>query len=257
VAPAPVDLSALTTLAEGVGSPEGSARRRTERSTSGARARSTASARRRPRRFSRPGASCSGWRGRRGRVYVIDNVRKCVWRVDPEQRTMEVWAEGRRAPFGRRTGARSTTPAYYLTDSGGWGRDDGLIWRIRRGGAPEVSDREVRAFPNGLCLSRRLEPLHPRELPGGAVEVPILPTGPPARAAPLRPRPRRPDGWRRWKDGGFLIACYRPDAVLAGIRTRASTLRRTCADGARGADQHRVRRRDLEVASSRTSGGGT
>jgi gluconolactonase len=131
---------------------------------------------------------------------------------------MDVWAEGpSERPFRTPNwGAFDSAGTYYLTDSGGWGTHDGLVWRIRPGAAPEVWTEELRAFPNGLCLSADGSTLYILEsYPGALVEVPILPDGSAgARRLLCDLDPAVPDGVALTDDGGFLIACYRPDAVL-------------------------------------------
>jgi sugar lactone lactonase YvrE len=239
VPPAPLALSSLTTLAEGVDHPEGICTTPDGTIYVGGEAGQIY-------RVGPDGAveevlSTGGFllglaADAAGRVYAIDNVRKCVWRVDPERRTKEVWAEG---PPGRpfRTpnwGAFDDAGTYYLTDSGGWGTNDGLVWRVRRGGTPEVWSEELRAFPNGLCLSADASRLYVLEsYPGALVEVPILPDGSAgARRLLCDLDPAVPDGVAETEDGGFLIACYRPDAVLRwhpdeGLSTFAEDVRGT------------------------------
>ena len=43
--------------------------------------------------------------------------------------------------------------ALYVTDSGEWGEDDGLLFRVSRDGETTVWTDAVPAFPNGCCLS--------------------------------------------------------------------------------------------------------
>ena len=153
-----------------------------------------------------------------GRVYAIDSSAKCVWRVDPQQRSMAVWARG---PEGRpfRTpnwGAFDAAGAYYLSDSGDWGAADGCLWRLSPGGEPEVWSDASRNFPNGLALSRDGSRLYVLEsLPGALVEIGIRPDGSAGERTLLcELDPAVPDGVALAEDGGFYIACYRPDAVL-------------------------------------------
>ena len=175
MAPAPLDLSALTTLAEGVDHPEGICT--TPDGTIYVGGEAGQIYRVGPDGAAEEILSTGGFllglaADAAGRVYAIDNVRKCVWRVDPER--ADDWRCG---PKGRperpfRTpnwGAFDDAGTYYLTDSGGWGTNDGLLWRIPRGGAPEVWTEEVARLPERpLPLARRLEALRARELPGGA-----------------------------------------------------------------------------------------
>ena len=43
--------------------------------------------------------------------------------------------------------------ALYVTDSGAWGADDGLVFRVGVDGATDVWTDRVPGFPNGCCLS--------------------------------------------------------------------------------------------------------
>lgn len=234
-----VDLAALSTLAEGIDHPEGICATRDGTIYVGGEAGQVY-------RVGEGGAaeeivSVGGFllglaADAAGRIYAIDNVRKCVWRVEPRTGTAEVWAEG---PPGRpfRTpnwGAFDRSGTYYLSDSGGWGAADGLLWRIPPGGSPEPWDEDVRGFPNGLCLSADGSTLYVLEsYPGALVEVPILDDGSPGERRLLCDLdPAVPDGVAPTEDGALLIACYRPDAVLRwhpddGLQTLAEDVRGT------------------------------
>jgi gluconolactonase len=151
------------------------------------------------------------------RIYAIDNVSKCVWRIDPRTLAREVYADG--APDGRFSvpnwGAFDAAGNYYLSDSGDWGARDGLIWKVRPRGRAEVWTRETTNFPNGLAVASDGSRLYVLEsYPSALVEVPIDDDG--------SPGPRRelcglgvavPDGVALAEDGSFFIACYRPDAI--------------------------------------------
>jgi gluconolactonase len=152
-----------------------------------------------------------------GRIYAIDSGPKCVWRVDPQRRTKEVWAEG---PPGRpfttpNWGAFDAAGNYYLSDSGDWGGANGCLWRIPPGGEAELWSEDVTNFPNGLALSADGTTLYVLEsLPGALVEVPIAIDGSAGERRLLCDLdPVVPDGVALTEDGAFYIACYRPDAV--------------------------------------------
>ena len=153
-----------------------------------------------------------------GRIYAIDSVPKCVWRVDPLAQTAEVWAQGPpQRPFKTPNwGAFDAAGNYYLSDSGGWGAADGCLWRIPAGGEPEVWSEELVNFPNGLALSADGRSLYVLEsLPGALVEVPISGDGAAGRRRLLcELDPAVPDGVALTEDGAFYIACYRPDTVF-------------------------------------------
>ncbi|MFL5953301.1 MAG: SMP-30/gluconolactonase/LRE family protein [Gaiellaceae bacterium] len=152
-----------------------------------------------------------------GRIYAIDNVAKCVWRIDPTAGTKEEWASG---PPGRpfatpNWGAFDADGNYYLSDSGGWGEADGCLWRIPAGGAPEVWSEESANFPNGLAVTADGSGLYVLEsIPGALVEVPIEADGSAgARRVLCNLDPAVPDGVAFSEDGAAYIACYRPDVV--------------------------------------------
>lgn len=151
------------------------------------------------------------------RIYAIDNVAKCVWRIDPRTEARVVYADG--APEGKfhvpNWGAFDAMGNYYLSDSGDWGARNGLIWKVRPGGGAEIWTREITSFPNGLAVAADGSRLHVLEsYPSALVEVPINEDG--------SPGPRRelcamgsvvPDGVALARDGSMFICCYRPDAI--------------------------------------------
>ena len=87
-----------------------------------------------------------------GRIYAIDTVHRCVWRVEPDTGSHEVYATGPAGrPFGvPNWGAFDATGNLLLTDSGEWGAANGLIWRIRPGGKAEVWTESAIDFPEWL-----------------------------------------------------------------------------------------------------------
>jgi gluconolactonase len=170
-----------------------------------------------------------------GRIYAIDSVAQCVWRIDPAERTKEQWATG---PDGRpfatpNWGAFDAAGTYYLSDSGGWGEANGCLWRIPAGGAPEVWSEELTNFPNGLAVSPDGSSLYVLEsIPGALVEVPIEADGSAgARRVLCDLDPAVPDGVAFSEDGACYIACYRPDVVY---RWHASDGLSTVAEDPRG-----------------------
>ncbi len=103
----------------------------------------------------------------------------------------------------------------YVTDSGDWGADDGLLFRVAPGGETAVWSSEVPAFPNGCCLTAEGDALlvvesHARRV----VRVPIETEG--AAGDPVRRRRSRRVAARRHRlatDGTMFVGCYRPDLV--------------------------------------------
>lgn len=104
----------------------------------------------------------------------------------------------------------------YVTDSGEWGADDGLVFRIAPGGDTTVWTEAVPRFPNGCCLTAGGDALIVVESRGRAVmRVPIADdgtAGTPALLADLTGA--QPDGVALAEDGTMFVGCYRPDRVF-------------------------------------------
>ena len=152
------------------------------------------------------------------RIYAIDNVASCVWRIDPRTLEREVYADG--SPAGKFSvpnwGAFDTDGNYYLSDSGDWGARNGLLWKVAPGGAAAIWSPELTNFPNGLALSPDGELLYVLEsYPSALVEIPIKDDG---SAGPRRVLCEMgtsvPDGVAVATDGSLFISCYRPDAIF-------------------------------------------
>jgi sugar lactone lactonase YvrE len=152
------------------------------------------------------------------RIYAIDNVAKCVWRIDPGTGAKEVYADG--SPAGRfyvpNWGAFDDDGTYYLSDSGDWGAQNGKLWKVRPGGEAEVWSEETRNFPNGLALSEdgsRL--LLVESYPSALVELAIEADGSAgSRNVLCELGTAVPDGVAVARDGSLYIAFYRPDAIF-------------------------------------------
>jgi gluconolactonase len=152
-----------------------------------------------------------------GRIYAIDTVHRCVWRVEPDTGSLEVYASGPTGrPFGvPNWGAFDATGNMYLTDSGGWGAANGLIWRIRPGGEPEVWTESAVDFPNGCSVSPQGHCLfYVESLPGRICRIDIAADGSASERAVLCELGLAvPDGVAITDDGALVIACYRPDVI--------------------------------------------
>jgi len=103
----------------------------------------------------------------------------------------------------------------YVTDSGTWGADDGVLFAVGRDGETRVWTREVPAFPNGCCLTAEGDALLVVE--SRARRVVRLPigedgaAGPPTVVADLTGS--QPDGIALAADGTMFVGCYRPDRI--------------------------------------------
>ncbi|HET7235273.1 MAG TPA: SMP-30/gluconolactonase/LRE family protein [Actinomycetota bacterium] len=104
----------------------------------------------------------------------------------------------------------------YVTDSGEWGDDDGLVYRVAPGGGTTVWSEAVPRFPNGCCLTAEGDALLVVESRGRAVmRVPIAEdggAGAPELVADLTGA--QPDGIAMAEDGTMFVGCYRPDRIF-------------------------------------------
>jgi gluconolactonase len=103
----------------------------------------------------------------------------------------------------------------YVTDSGEWGDDDGVVYRIAPGGATEVWSEATPRFPNGCCLTAGGEALLVVESHDRAVvRVPIEDDGGAGRPEPVVDLSgSQPDGIALAEDGTMFVGCYRPDRI--------------------------------------------
>lgn len=103
----------------------------------------------------------------------------------------------------------------YVTDSGQWGADDGVLFRVSPEGETTLWSTAVPAFPNGSCLSldgRSLLVVESRAR--RVVSVPIADdgsSGTPTTVADLAGS--QPDGIALADDGTMFVGCYRPDRI--------------------------------------------
>ncbi len=103
----------------------------------------------------------------------------------------------------------------YVTDSGEWGEDDGLVYRIAPGGETSVWTERSPRFPNGCCLSADGGSLLVVESRGRTiVRIPIGDDGSAGEPAPLVDLTgSQPDGVALAADGTLFVGCYRPDRL--------------------------------------------
>lgn len=152
-----------------------------------------------------------------GRIYAIDTVHHCVWQVTPETGRCVVYARGPEdRPFKvPNWGAFDAAGNLYLTDSGGWGDADGLIWKVLPGGAAEVWCDVAVDFPNGCAVAPDGSCLfYVESLPGRICRLDIGADGSADERIVLRELgPAVPDGVAIAADGALVIACYRPDVI--------------------------------------------
>lgn len=153
----------------------------------------------------------------RGRVYVCERGTGRFLRYDPDADTTETYATG--------TAQRPLiTPNYpvfapdgtlYLSDSGRWGDDDGVVYRIAPDGVTTVWSSRPSDFTNGLALHPDGTALYVAESRGSSVWcIPILSDGAAGRPERIWHQPRTvPDGLAFDTEGMLYLSLYRPDGI--------------------------------------------
>lgn len=103
----------------------------------------------------------------------------------------------------------------YVTDSGGWGYDDGVIYRVAPGGSTTVWSDLAPRFPNGCCLDRDGSALLVVESHGRViVRIPIEDDGAAGKPVDIADLiGSQPDGLALAEDGSMFVGCYRPDRI--------------------------------------------
>ena len=87
-------------------------------------------------------------------VYACDFGRAQVARVDPDgEVTAYSTGTSQRALRVPNFAAFSDDGSLYVTDSGDWRGDEGLVFRIAPDGSTEVWSEEPVGFPNGCCVT--------------------------------------------------------------------------------------------------------
>jgi gluconolactonase len=101
------------------------------------------------------------------------------------------------------------------TDSGNWGADNGCLFMTSPGGSTKIADRSACRFPNGLAVSpdRRTLAVVESALPGVA-SLSIDGTTLHGYRVLVELPDTVPDGVAFDADGGLLISCWAPDAIL-------------------------------------------
>jgi gluconolactonase len=168
-----------------------------------------------------------------GRVYACAGTE--LGRVTPADGGVEVVSRGTPDEPFRSPNYAAFAPdgTLYVTDSGTWDGDDGLIYRVQPGGGTEIWTRALASFPNGCCLAPRCDALYVvQSTDPGVWRVPIAGDG--SAGAPeliCALSGTVPDGIAFDAAGSFYVSCYRPDRIY---RVGADAAVEVLADDPRG-----------------------
>ena len=150
-------------------------------------------------------------------VYLCDAVRAEVLKVSMPGGALTVLSGGTKdVPFRTPNWvAFAPDGSLYVTDSGVWDENNGLVFKIDASGDSHVWSTQTSAFPNGCCLSADATSLFVVEstLPG-VKEIPIAEDGAAGQAVEvLRLEGEVPDGVAVDSGGSLYVSCYRPDRI--------------------------------------------
>jgi gluconolactonase len=111
----------------------------------------------------------------------------------------------------------------YFSDSGGWARNDGRVFRLDVDGTLAQFSDALRRFPNGCAVTPDGEWLWMVESFSPTVNRFDLRTGELEEVTRLEGTV--PDGLAFTEDGGVIVSCYRPDRIVhIGVDGRVSVV---------------------------------
>jgi len=152
-----------------------------------------------------------------GRVYACDAGNAAVVRVDVRSGAVETYSTGTESDPLRLPNALAFDDAgnLFVTDSGEYLEDDGVVFRISPTGETTVWTRDAVRYPNGCCLDASGTVLYVAEsyFPG-VVAIPILEDGSAGEPRVAVELPGTvPDGVALDAQGRLYVTCYRPDRI--------------------------------------------
>lgn len=151
-----------------------------------------------------------------GNVYGCDFGRAEVVRMTPSgEVTTHSSGTAERPLRVPNFAAFSDDGALYVTDSGDWRGDDGLVFRIAADGSTEVWSEEPAGFPNGCCLTVDGDALLVVETTRSRiVRIAVREDGSAGAIDVVAELPGSlPDGIALGNDGTMFVGCWRPDRV--------------------------------------------
>lgn len=148
----------------------------------------------------------------KGRVVICDSADGSLWALDGDRLTLVTDRVGDRQLALPNYPAFAPDGSLYVSDSGAWKTDTGMVFVIRPDGSTELLDQSLNRFPNGCAvtpdgkelwvLQSEGEDLHRIDLKRG--DKPELVVRLPGTV---------PDGIAFTEEGGAVLSCYRPDRI--------------------------------------------
>ena len=151
-----------------------------------------------------------------GNVYACDIGRAEVVRVSPRGNVTSVSTGTADRPLRvPNFAAFADDGSLFVTDSGEWRGDDGLVFRITPDGETNVWSEAAVGFPNGCCLTADGDALLVVETTKSRiVRIGIRDDGSAGQRDVAVARPDSlPDGIALASDGTMFVGCWRPDRV--------------------------------------------
>ena len=150
-------------------------------------------------------------------IYACDHVKHCLHKITPGG-VVTTYSTGTPADPLRVPNypVFDANGSLYVSDSGDWKGDNGLIYKLKPGGEATIWSRELRTFPNGMCLSPGGDYLYVVMSlnPPRVVRVKVKGDGKAGAVETVVELPRTvPDGIAFDTEDNLFISCYRPDRV--------------------------------------------
>ncbi len=155
--------------------------------------------------------------GPEGMLFACDSGRAAVLQIDVTTGEVQDFSEGRNAILSVPNYlAFSSSGTLYVSDSGSWGKNDGRVLAFPPGGADAQVVADGLAFANGLAVGVSGADLLVVESSTPAVtRVSIADSDYGHKSRVIEMPGTVPDGVAVCRDGGLVIACYRPDSVFS------------------------------------------